>query len=76
VQELRYYRSTIFVPAPGPSSEEARQIAGQLHGGEGALSDSPPAELDESAGSAPGRTPGEAHAPDRVEGAGGTPAGN
>lgn len=27
VQELRYYRSAIFVPPPGPSTEEAQQLA-------------------------------------------------
>ena len=33
VQELRYYRSAIFVSTPGPSSEEARQIAAQFQQG-------------------------------------------
>ncbi|WP_106848387.1 oligoribonuclease [Blastococcus sp. Marseille-P5729] len=27
VTELRYYRETVFVPLPGPSSEEAKQVA-------------------------------------------------
>jgi oligoribonuclease len=27
IQELRYYRQTLFVPPPGPSSEEARTVA-------------------------------------------------
>jgi len=32
IEELRYYRDTIFVPAPGPESDIARQAA-QRHGG-------------------------------------------
>ena len=32
VQELRYYRAAMFVPQPGPTSEEAAQIAAQLTG--------------------------------------------
>jgi len=27
IQELRYYRETVFVPPPGPDSATARQIA-------------------------------------------------
>jgi oligoribonuclease len=27
VQELRYYRETVFVPQPGPDSMTAREIA-------------------------------------------------
>ncbi len=30
VRELRYYRSAIFVSPPGPSSEEARQVAATI----------------------------------------------
>ncbi len=30
VQELRYYRATVFVPAPGPTSEQAAQAAASL----------------------------------------------
>nr|WP_276319541.1 oligoribonuclease [Cellulomonas endophytica] len=30
IDELRYYRRAILVPAPGPSSAEARAIAGQI----------------------------------------------
>ena len=30
IQELRYYRSTVFVPAPGPTSEEAAAAAARL----------------------------------------------
>src|ERR1700750_909237 len=32
IEELRYYREAVFVPEPGPDSEEARRIAG-LHQG-------------------------------------------
>ena len=39
VQELRYYRSAIFAPAPGPSSEEARQIATAIQHGDAAETD-------------------------------------
>jgi oligoribonuclease len=36
VQELRYYRHTIFVPQPGPSAEQAAAVAKQiLDGGTG-----------------------------------------
>jgi oligoribonuclease len=27
IAELRYYRETVFVPAPGPEAEQAREIA-------------------------------------------------
>jgi len=30
VQELRYYRSTVFVPAPGPTTDEANAAAAAL----------------------------------------------
>lgn len=30
IQELKYYRSTVFVPAPGPSSDEAAAAAAAL----------------------------------------------
>jgi oligoribonuclease len=32
IEELRYYRSAIFVPAPGPTSDEAKVLATE-HGG-------------------------------------------
>lgn len=32
VQELRYYREAVFVPQPGPSSDQAREIASRLGG--------------------------------------------
>ncbi|MEJ7744184.1 MAG: oligoribonuclease [Nocardioidaceae bacterium] len=30
IQELRYYRATVFVPDPGPDSETSRAVAAQL----------------------------------------------
>src|SRR5690242_19660772 len=36
IQELRYYRETIFVPQPGPDSATARQIAAHYGGSNGA----------------------------------------
>jgi oligoribonuclease len=32
VRELAYYRKTLFVPAPGPSSDEAQAAAGEVVG--------------------------------------------
>lgn len=32
VQELRYYRAAVFVPAPGPSSEQAADLAAHVAG--------------------------------------------
>jgi oligoribonuclease len=34
VLELRYYREAIFVPAPGPNTDQANAIAAQLLGGD------------------------------------------
>jgi len=36
IQELRYYRETVFVPPPGPDSATARQIAAHYGGANGA----------------------------------------
>jgi oligoribonuclease len=33
IQELRYYRETVFVPVPGPDSATARQVAARFGGG-------------------------------------------
>jgi oligoribonuclease len=30
IRELRYYRSTVFVPLPGPTSEEAQKVAAEV----------------------------------------------
>jgi oligoribonuclease len=32
VEELRYYREAIFVPQPGPSTEEAKAVAAKIRG--------------------------------------------
>jgi len=32
ITELRYYRETVFVPMPGPSKEQAKQIAARYSG--------------------------------------------
>jgi oligoribonuclease len=32
IEELRYYRAAVFAPPPGPSTEDARELA-RLHGG-------------------------------------------
>jgi len=40
IEELRYYRGTVFVPPPGPDTDTARQIAAEHRG---ALSTSPAA---------------------------------
>jgi oligoribonuclease len=32
IEELRYYRAAIFVPAPGPASAEARELADEHRG--------------------------------------------
>jgi oligoribonuclease len=34
IRELRYYRSTVFVPLPGPTSEEAQKAAAELLSGD------------------------------------------
>ena len=54
VQELRYYRETVFVPQPGPDSATAREIAARY---------TTPGAEDSPAADAPG-APGRAHAPD------------
>jgi oligoribonuclease len=42
IQELRYYRETIFVPQPGPDSATARQIAAHYAGSDGAAASEDP----------------------------------
>jgi oligoribonuclease len=34
VQELKYYRAAVFVPQPGPTSEQAAELAAQLSAGD------------------------------------------
>jgi oligoribonuclease len=36
IRELRYYRSTVFVPLPGPTSEQAQRAAVEALGADGA----------------------------------------
>ncbi len=35
VEELRYYRATVFVPQPGPTTDETRQIAADVRAASG-----------------------------------------
>ena len=42
IQELRYYRQTVFVPPPGPDSATARQIAARYGGPNGAAASEEP----------------------------------
>ncbi len=41
VEELRYYRAAVFVEPPGPSSDEAKQLAAQHGGSVTGLGDAP-----------------------------------
>jgi oligoribonuclease len=43
VQELQYYRSVVFVPQPGPSTEQAATAAATLSGGDAAGASGTPA---------------------------------
>jgi hypothetical protein len=53
VEELRYYREAIFVPQPGPSSDEAKAIAATISNGSGSAStSSQPMEVEEPPGAA------------------------
>src|SRR5215471_2493192 len=52
IQELRYYRDTVFVPPPGPDSLTARQIAARYAGANGPQSGAVSAGDD----AAPGRS--------------------
>jgi oligoribonuclease len=42
IEELRYYRAAVFVPAPGPESAEAKALADEHGGALTGLSDSAP----------------------------------
>jgi oligoribonuclease len=50
IQELRYYRDTVFVPPPGPDSLTARQIAARYAGANGPQSGEEPAGDDAAPG--------------------------
>jgi oligoribonuclease len=52
IQELRYYRETVFVPPPGPDSVTARQIAARYAIGTGQDDREPPAPETAESGSA------------------------
>jgi oligoribonuclease len=39
IEELRYYRASVFVPSPGPDTETARAIAAGLHPAESSGTD-------------------------------------
>ena len=49
IQELRYYRETVFVPAPGPDSATARRIAARFGGPPSPLPGEGPAAREASA---------------------------
>ena len=64
IEELRYYRETVFVPAPGPDSATARQIAARFVGPSERFPDEEPAtrgagEARPAAGDAAGGTVSE-----------------
>jgi oligoribonuclease len=51
VEELRYYREAIFVPQPGPSSDEAKAIAAAISNGSGSSpTSSQPMEVEQPPG--------------------------
>src|SRR5215470_13290629 len=52
IQELRYYRETVFVPPPGPDSVSARQIAARYATGTGQADQGSPAPEAAESGSA------------------------
>lgn len=41
INELKYYRDTIFVPPPGPSTDEARAVSAKVSGGTAETGDAP-----------------------------------
>ena len=51
IEELRYYRETVFVPPPGPDSETAREIAARHGGSLTGLEAEPPGDDAPDAGS-------------------------
>ncbi|MCW2765351.1 MAG: Exonuclease, RNase and polymerase [Nocardioides sp.] len=48
IEELRYYREAVFVPSPGPDSDQARIIAARHGGSLTGLSEPVPDSADES----------------------------
>jgi oligoribonuclease len=57
IQELRYYRETVFVPPPGPDSATARQIAARYGGPDPSAPADRPAAGETGPGSADGAGP-------------------
>jgi oligoribonuclease len=54
IEELRYYRDAVFVPAPGPDSSVAREVAARH---QGALTGAVPAGADAASSAAAGASP-------------------
>jgi oligoribonuclease len=54
IEELRYYRDAVFVPAPGPDSSAAREVAARH---QGALTGAVPAGADAASSAAAGASP-------------------
>ena len=59
IEELRYYRSAVFVPSPGPNTDTARALADE-HGGSltGAAAPTPSGEGDSASDGSPGEAGG------------------
>ena len=57
IEELRYYRSAVFVPAPGPNTDTARALADE-HGGSLTGAAAPTASGDDDAASGEAADPG------------------
>jgi oligoribonuclease len=57
IQELRYYRETVFVPVPGPDSATARQVAARFGGTGGPDHDAEPVASRAQAGARAGNDP-------------------
>ncbi len=50
IEELRYYRAAVFVPAPGPASADAKELARQHGGSLTGLTDGSSEEPDDGSG--------------------------
>ncbi|MEV8040092.1 MULTISPECIES: oligoribonuclease [unclassified Arthrobacter] len=66
IDELRYYRQAVFVPAPGPDSSTAQRIAKDVMATSGAAPGSAPTDAADDAGN-PGGAPAESPAGARAE---------
>ena len=56
IEELRYYREAVFVPPPGPTSAEARELAARHGGALTGLTGETPDPADAPAPENPGET--------------------